>query len=60
MSTVFVYAKDDKIKVLNTEVASESNDRLLKQGWKHTSTIDACRWIEIFITIQTMKIYLWK
>ena len=46
MSTLFVYAKDDKIKVLNTEVAIDSNDRLLKQGWKHTATIDACRWLE--------------
>jgi len=46
MNTVFVYAKDGKIKVLNTEVASEPNDRLLKQGWEHTATIDACRWLE--------------
>lgn len=43
---VFIYAKDKEIKVLNIEDSKRLNDSLIKDGWKHTQTIDACVWIQ--------------
>jgi hypothetical protein len=43
---VFIYAKGKKIKALNIEESKRLNDSLLKKGWKHTNTLDACRWIQ--------------
>ncbi len=43
---VFVYSYGGKIKVLNEETAKKQNYELLKRGWKHTHTLDACTWIE--------------
>lgn len=43
---VFVYSKDNQIKVLGLEKSRELNKALLSDGWKHTQTIDPCVWIE--------------
>jgi hypothetical protein len=43
---VFIYAKDKKIKVLSFEESKRLHNKLLKEGWKHTSTLDACMWIQ--------------
>ncbi len=43
---VFIYAKDKVIKALNIEESKRLNDELLKEGWKHTQTLDACVWIQ--------------
>jgi hypothetical protein len=42
----FVYAKDGKIKVLSHEQSLMFESTLKKEGWKHTATIDAFKWIE--------------
>lgn len=43
---VFIYAKCKEIKALNIEESKMLNDSLIKDGWKHTKTIDACVWIQ--------------
>lgn len=43
---VFIYAKDKEIKALNIEDSKRLNDSLIKDGWKHTQTLDACVWIQ--------------
>lgn len=43
---VFVYAKDDKIKVLNIEESKERHAELINLGWIHTHTLDGCVWIQ--------------
>jgi hypothetical protein len=43
---VFVYAKDNKIKVLGLEDSTQQHNTLLADGWVHTQTINACLWIE--------------
>lgn len=43
---VFIYAKGNEIKALNIEESKRLNDSLIKDGWKHTKTIDACVWIQ--------------
>ena len=43
---VFVYAKDGKIKALNTEEAKRLQDELVKAGWVHTQTLNACVYIQ--------------
>lgn len=43
---VFIYAKGNEIKALNIEESKRLNDSLIKDGWKHTRTIDACVWIQ--------------
>ena len=45
-SFVFVYAKDGKIKALNIEEAKRLQDELIKDGWVHTQTLDACCYIQ--------------
>lgn len=47
MTTIFVYAKDGKIKVLDLETAlNGEEDKLKSEGYIHTSTLDPCRFIE--------------
>lgn len=47
MTTIFVYAKDGKIKVLNLESIIDGKEENLKnEGYTHTATIDPCRFIE--------------
>lgn len=43
---VFIYSYGGKIKALNEETAKKQNYELLKRGWTHTHTLDACLWIE--------------
>lgn len=46
---IFIFAKNDKIKAI--DVASTNEFRNLeKDGWKHTATLDACRWLEYWLT----------
>ena len=47
MTTIFVYAKDGKIKVLDLESIIDGKEENLKnEGYIHTATIDPCRFIE--------------
>ena len=47
MNTVFVYAKDNKIAVLDLETAMNGKEeKLLNEGYIHTATLDPCRFIE--------------
>jgi len=45
---VFVYHNDEtnKIEVLSLDEAQGRQSSLLRNGWKHTATLDACRWIQ--------------
>lgn len=43
---VFIYAKDKKIKVLNFYESKILHAYLIKEGWKHTQTLDACLFLE--------------
>ena len=43
---VFVYYKEDKLKVLNIEQSKLQHESLINDNWQHTATIDACVWIE--------------
>lgn len=51
MNTVFVYHKNDEIKVLDLETAKKLNDKLLKEEWNHTATLDPCAWIECLFNL---------
>lgn len=48
MEPIFIYYDKgkNKIKALPLEEASICKDDLLKKGFIHTATIDACKWIE--------------
>lgn len=47
MTTIFVYAKYGKVKVLDLETALNSEeDKLKSEGYIHTATLDPCRFIE--------------
>ncbi len=45
-ATVFIYAKEGKIKVLSTEDARTHDEMLKRNEWVHTATINACKFIE--------------
>jgi len=40
---VFIYAKDEKIKVL---ITLDDHDYYKSKGWIHTHTLDVCSWLE--------------
>jgi hypothetical protein len=46
---VFVYVKDNKVKVFDLETSKELHDSMIKKGYKHISTLDPCKWIEFII-----------
>lgn len=43
---VFVYLKDNKVKVLDVKESKNKHNLLINNGWKHISTLDACRFLE--------------
>jgi hypothetical protein len=45
---LFIYAKNDRIKVLSLNDAKIQHDGLINNGMKHVSTIDAIRFLENF------------
>lgn len=45
-TAIFVYSKDNIIKVLDITNAHVSNDDLINDGWTHTHTLDACAFLE--------------
>ena len=45
-TVVFVYIKDDKIRCLDLDQAKATGKSLIVEGWKHISTLDACKFIE--------------
>lgn len=50
-ATLFIYAKEGKIKVFDLENApTKSTERdFLKEGWRHTATIDPCAYLEYLV-----------
>lgn len=46
MTFVFIYARGGIIKVLNMDDAKEQGYKLQAEGWVHTSTLDACVYLE--------------
>lgn len=43
---VFVYYKEEKIKVLTLEQSKSEHENLISIGWIHTATLDSCVYIE--------------
>ena len=43
---IFVYAKDGKIKVLGIDSVLRLEEELLKDGWVHTQTLNACVFLQ--------------
>lgn len=43
---VFVYAKDAKIIAFGIDDSRQQHNQLISDGWVHTQTLDACRFIE--------------
>jgi hypothetical protein len=53
---IFIYAKDKKIKALTTDLAEKSHHYLIKDGWEHTKTINACIYIQYLYSISREEI----
>lgn len=45
-SIVYVYAKEGKIETLDLGASEKAHKKLLKDGWVHTCTINACVFLE--------------
>ena len=43
---IFVYSKDGKIKVLGLDQSKKEHKEFIREGWKHTQTLDVCTYIE--------------
>lgn len=44
--TLFVWAKDGKIRCFSPDEIRSGEDAWKANGWRHTATIDPARWIE--------------
>ena len=42
---VFVYSKDNEVQVLDIKESKHKHNSLINDGWKHTSTLDSCKFI---------------
>jgi len=45
-NTIFIFAKDRKVKALNLEDAKEQAEPLIRDGWQQTASLNPCEWIE--------------
>lgn len=43
---VFVYSKDNEVKVLDIKESKQKHNSLINDGWKHTSTLNSCKFLE--------------
>lgn len=43
---VFVYTKEKLIKVLGISDSKNMQSKLIEEGWVHTSTLDACVYLQ--------------
>lgn len=43
---IFIYAKDGKIRILSHGDALHDHNQLISDGWKHTETINAGKFLE--------------
>lgn len=49
LALIFVYKKNKKIKVLSFISAKINHDDLIKKGWEHIASINACIWAEMLL-----------
>ena len=45
-AVVYIYIKDNEIKVLDSSFNKDEHDSLLKDNWKHTVTLNATTFIK--------------
>jgi hypothetical protein len=43
---VFIYSKDNEVKVLDIKESKHKHNSLINDGWKHKSTLDSCKFLE--------------
>jgi len=46
MTAVFIYVKDGVVRALNCDEDIQTRKELIDNGWRHSATLDACKWIE--------------
>lgn len=46
MDTCYVYSKENKVKVLDHDTSLAISDLLIKDGWKHTATLNSVAFIQ--------------
>jgi uncharacterized protein YxeA len=44
------WVKDNEVKVLDTKESKQNHNLLINDGWKHTSTLNACKFLEELYT----------
>jgi len=55
-SFVFVYKKENKYLVLDTEKCRQLGSHLVKDDWKHTHTIEASVWMQYILNCNESEI----
>jgi hypothetical protein len=53
---IFIYKKDKDFKVLSIEDARRLDAQLKTDGWKHTDTLEACKFIENLLKERAIKL----
>jgi hypothetical protein len=52
----FVYAKEGKAIALDFEQANEREQGLHKDGWEHTATLDATRFLNNLLSLSNKEV----
>ena len=45
-ATIFIYTKDNDVKVLDMSHGTPDHNKLTEQGYKHVQTLHAARWFQ--------------
>jgi hypothetical protein len=48
---IFIYKKEHQTKVLNLQRSKDDHANLIKEGWKHTSTLDCIVFLNFILNI---------
>lgn len=46
MNVIFVYFKNNKIKILDMDCSKDEHIQMIEEGWKHTASLNPCIFIE--------------
>jgi len=52
---VFIYLKEDTVKVLDLEDAKRLANQMIDDGWKHIVTLNSAIWIQMLLNLTDVE-----
>lgn len=61
MAILLIYSKNEDVRVLNNRNAKMQHEKLIKDGWVHSNTIDSCEILQyLYNNRYNMGLYIPK